>query len=159
MSKPVNPIPPGYDRLTAYIIVKGAADAIDFYKRAFGAAECLRMPNPDGTIGHAELKIGASMLMLADDQPGACGKAPTALGGTPFCFVHYVDMVDAAFDRAVAAGATVVRPLANMFYGDRSCMLVDPFGHQWALMQHIEDVPPDELQRRAAAEQAKMAGK
>lgn len=151
-------IPDGYQTLTVYIMVRNAVEAIDFYKRAFGAEERLRMPNPDGKIGHAELKIGDSMLMLADEQAGAFGKSPQTLGGTPFCFVMYVENVDAVFERAVNAGATVVRPLENKFYGDRSGIVVDPYGHQWALMQHIEDVPPEEMQRRAVAEAAKMKG-
>ena len=157
MTTPVKPIPPGYDRLSTYIIVRRAAEAIDFYKRAFGAIEHFRMPGPDGKIGHAELQIGASMLMLADEVGPAMGRAPESLGGTPFCFVHYVDDVDAAFRRAVDAGATVLQPLTNKFYGDRSGMIVDPFGHQWALMMHIEDVPPEEMAKRAAAEHEKMS--
>ncbi len=157
MTKRPCAIPEGYHTLTVYLIVQNAGDAIDFYKNAFGAEERLRMPNPDGkTIGHAELKIGDSMLMLADEQPGAFGKAPPSLGGTPFCFVMYVENVDAAFQRVVDAGATVLQPLANKFYGDRAGLVVDPFGHQWALMSHVEDVPPEELSKRAAAEQAKM---
>ena len=143
--------------ITATLSVRDWARAVEFYKAAFGAEERLRMPNPDGkTIGHAELKIGDSMLMLADEQPGAFGKSPQTLNGTPFCFVLYVENVDAAFQRAVDAGATVVRPLENKFYGDRSGLVVDPFGHQWALMSHVEDVPPDELAKRAAAEHEKM---
>ena len=156
MGKPVQPIPPGYHTLTVYIRVRNAADAMDFYKRAFGAEERFRMPNPDGKIGHAELKIGDSMLMLADEQAGAFGKSPQTLGGTPFCFVMYVENVDAAFQRAVAAGATVIRPLQDKFYGDRTGIVADPYGHQWCLTTHVEDVPPDELQRRAQAEQSKM---
>ena len=156
MSKSVQPIPPGYHTLTVYILVRNAAEAMDFYKRAFGAEERFRMPNPDGKIGHAELKIGDSMLMLADEQDGAFGKSPQTLGGTPFCFVMYLENVDAAFQRAVAAGATVIRPLENKFYGDRTGIVADLYGHQWCLMTHVEDVPPDELQRRAQAEQAKM---
>ncbi len=152
----VKAIPPGYERLTVYILVRGAAAAIDFYQKAFGAVECLRMPGPDGkTIAHAELKIGESMLMLADEVLAPVGKSPQTLGGTPFCFVMYVADVDAVFGRAVEAGATVLQPLMNKFYGDRSGVIADPFGHQWALMSHIEDVPPDELAKRAAAEQAK----
>jgi len=156
MTKP-RAIPEGYHTLTVYLIVRDCAKAIDFYKAAFGAVERFRMPNPDGkTIGHAELKIGDSMLMLADEQPGAFGKSPQTLGGTPCCFVMYFEDVDVAFQRAVNAGATVIQPLQNKFYGDRAGLLADPFGHQWALMMHVEDVPPDELQRRAAAEHAKM---
>jgi PhnB protein len=146
----VKVIPPGYERLTVYIIVRGAAQAIDFYQRAFAAVECLRMLGPDGTtIAHAELRIGESMLMLADEAGAALGRSPHALGGTPFCFVMYVADVDAVFHRAVAAGASVLQPPENKFYGDRSGVIVDPFGHQWALMCHIEDVPPDELAKRA----------
>jgi PhnB protein len=157
MDKSVKPIPEGYHTLTVYLIVKGAAEAIDFYKRAFGAVELMRLPGADGKcVGHAELKIGDSILMLADEQPGAFGKSPPALGGTPFCFVMYVENVDAAFERAVKAGATVIRPLENKFYGDRAGMLADPFGHQWGLMSHVEDVPPEELGKRAAAEHEKM---
>jgi PhnB protein len=159
MSKPVQPIPDGYHTLTVYLIVRNAAEAIEFYKHAFAAEERLRMPNPDGkTIGHAELKIGDSMLMLADEQPGAFGKSPQTLGGTPFCFVMYVENVDAAFQRAVDAGATVIRPLEDKFYGDRTGIVIDPYGHQWALMSHVEDVSPEELAKRAAAEHAKMQG-
>jgi PhnB protein len=151
----VKAIPPGYERLTVYILVRGGTEAIEFYKKAFGAVECLRMPGPDGkTIAHAELKIGDSMLMLADEAGAPLGRAPQTLGGTPFCFVMYVADVDAVFHRAVEAGATVLQPLQNKFYGDRSGVIADPFGHNWALMCHIEDVPPDELAKRAA-EQAK----
>ncbi len=152
MSKHVNPIPAGYDRLTVYLIVRGAAEAIEFYKKAFGAVERFRMAGPDGKIGHAELQIGQSMLMLADECDAAMGRSPQTLGGTPVCFVMYVADADAAFQRAVAAGATVLQPLQDKFYGDRTGMVVDPFGYQWALMTHIEDVPPEEMAKRAAAE-------
>ena len=156
MATSVKPIPDGYHTLTAYLIVRGAADAIDFYKRAFGAEERFRMPGPDGkTIGHAELKIDDSMLMLADEQAGAFGRSPQSLGGTPFCFAMYVENADAAFERAVKAGATVLRPLETKFYGDRIGMVADPYGHQWALMTHVEDVPPEEMGKRAAAEHTK----
>jgi PhnB protein len=160
MSKSVKPIPHGYHTLTAYLIVRNAAEAIDFYKRAFGAVECFRMNGSDGkTIGHAELKIGDSMLMMADEQPGAMSRSPQTLNGTTFCLCMYVDNVDAAFQRAVETGATVLRPLATMFYGDRVGMVTDPYGHHWALMMHVEDVPPEEMEKRAAAEHAKMAKK
>ena len=160
MTKSVKPIPDGYHTLTAYIIVRNASDAIEFYKRAFGAEERLRMCGPDGkTIGHAELKIGDSMLMMADEAVAPTSKSPQTLNGTTFCFCMYVDNVDAAFQRAVDAGAKVLRPLADMFYGDRVGMLIDPYGHQWGLMMHVEDVPPEELGKRAAAEHAKMASK
>jgi PhnB protein len=151
----VKAIPPGYERLIAYLIVRGAGEAIDFYQKAFGAIECLRMPGPAGkTIVHAELKIGESMLMLADEAGAAMGRSPQTLGGTPVCFVMYVAEVDAVFRHAVEAGATVLQPLQNKFYGDRSGVITDPFGHQWALMSHVEDVPSDELAKRAAAEHA-----
>jgi PhnB protein len=159
MSKAINPIPAGYERLTVYLIVRGAAEAIEFYKKAFGAVERFRMAGPDGKIGHAELQIGPSMLMLADECAEAMSRSPETLNGTTFCFVHYVEDVDAVFGRAIAAGATVMRPLENKFYGDRIGMIVDPFGHQWALMMHVEDVPPEEMEKRAAAEQAKMPAK
>jgi len=139
----------------AYIIVRDASRAIEFYKTAFGAAERFRMPGPDGKVGHAELQFGPSVLMLADECPEATSKSPQSLGATTFCFVLYVPDVDASFKRAIDAGATVLRPLENKFYGDRVGMVVDPFGHQWALMQHIEEVSPEEMNRRAAAEQKK----
>ncbi len=155
MSQSVNPIPEGYAHLMAYIIVRDASRAIEFYKTAFGAAERFRMPGPDGKVGHAELQFGPSVLMLADECPEATSKSPQSLGATTFCFVLYVPDVDASFKRAIDAGATVLRPLENKFYGDRVGMVVDPFGHQWALMQHIEEVSPEEMNRRAAAEQKK----
>jgi PhnB protein len=154
MSKPVQPIPAGYEGLMAYIILKDASRAIEFYKQALGAVERLRMPGADGKgIGHAELQIGNSILMLADECPEAMGRSPQTLGGNTFCFVLYVPNVDEAFQRAVNAGATELRPVANQFYGDRSGMVTDPFGYQWALMTHIEDVSPEELAKRAAAAQ------
>jgi PhnB protein len=160
MNKTINPIPAGYERLTAYLIVRGAAEAIEFYKKAFGAVERFRMTAPDGkTIGHAELQIGPSILMLADECPEAMSRSPNTLNGTTFCLVHYVEDVDAAFSRAVEAGATVVRPLENKSYGDRIGMLVDPFGHQWALMAHIEDVTPEEMEKRATTEHAATPSK
>lgn len=160
MSKAVKPIPEGYHTLSSYIIVRQAQEAIEFYKKAFGAVERFRLPGPDGkTIGHAELQFGDSILMLADEAVSPMNKSPQTLGGSTFCFVMYVEDVDAAFQRAVAAGATVLRPLENKFYGDRMGMVADPYGHAWGLMQHVEDVPPAEVARRAAAEQAKMPAK
>jgi len=156
MSKTVNAIPQGYEGLTAYIIVRDAERAIDFYTKAFGATERFRMPGRDGKgVGHAELQVGPSVLMLADECPEAMSRSPETLGGTTFCFVHYVEDVDSAFQRALDAGAKVLRPLKNQFYGDRVGAVTDPFGHIWALMQHIEDVTPEEMEKRAAAEQAK----
>jgi len=160
MTKPVKPIPEGFHTLTPYLILRGAAQAIDFYKQAFGAEELFRMPVPDGkTIGHAEIKLGDSILMLADEAPEMGFRSPQSLNGTPVSFLIYVEDVDAAFTRAVGAGATVERPLEDRFYGDRTGTLRDPFGHQWSLATHKEDVSPEELEKRAAAEHAKMAGK
>jgi len=132
-------------------MVRGATQAIAFYQQAFGAEERLRIPGPGGTIGHAELTIGSSLLMLADETPGMGNPSPQALHGTPVGLTLYVQDVDTVFARAVAAGATVQRPLEDQFYGDRTATVTDPFGHQWYLMTHIEDVSPDEMQRRAAA--------
>jgi PhnB protein len=142
----VAPIPPGYSSVTPYLIVRGAAKAIDFYKRAFGAVELFRFEGPDGTLGHAEIKIGNSPIMLADgmsEHPD-----PLTLGGTGVSFMLYVPDVDAAFARAIAAGATVKRPVADQFYGDRTGTLADPFGHVWSIGTHIEDVSPEEMDRR-----------
>ena len=156
MSKPVQPIPAGYEGLMAYIILKEANRAIDFYKKAFGAVEKMRLPGQDGKgVGHAELQIGPSILMLADECPEATNRSPQTLGGNTFCFVLYVPSVDAAFQRAVDAGATVLRPVADQFYGDRSGMVTDPFGYQWALMTHVGDLTPEEIGKSAAAQAAK----
>jgi PhnB protein len=145
----VAPIPPGYASVTPYLIVSGAARAIDFYQRAFGAVELFRLEGPDGTIGHAEIRIGNSPVMLADamnDYPD-----PLKLGGAAVSFMIYVPDVDAAFARAVAAGATVKRPVADQFYGDRTGTLADPFGHVWSFSTHVEDVSPEEMDRRFQA--------
>jgi PhnB protein len=160
MTKPVQPIPEGFHTLTPYLIIKGAAQAIDFYKQAFGAEELFRMPGPDGkTIGHAEIKLGDSIVMLSDECPDFGFRSPQSLNGTPVSFMFYVKDVDATFKRAVDAGATVIRPLENQFYGDRTGTVADPFGHVWSIGTHVEDVAPEELQKRAAAEHAKMAAK
>jgi PhnB protein len=158
MAATVKPIPDGYHSLTPYLYVKGAADAIEFYKSAFGAEELFRMPNPDGTVGHAEIKIGDSILMLADESPQNGALSPQSLKGTSFSFVLYVEDADATFKRAIDSGATEKRPLRNEFYGDRTGMVADPFGHEWSISTHIEDVSPEEMDKRAAAEMAKMAG-
>jgi PhnB protein len=142
----VAPIPPGYASVTPYLIVRGAAQAIDFYQRAFGAVELFRLDSPDGTIGHAEIRIGNSPVMLTDGTSGF--PDPLTLGGPGVSFMLYVPDVDAAFARAVAAGATVKRPVADQFYGDRTGTLVDPFGHVWSLGTHVEDVAPEEMHRR-----------
>jgi PhnB protein len=133
-----------------YISVKGASDAIAYYKKAFGAEELLRMPMPDGTVGHAELKIGDSIVMMADemDHPDAVAKSPRTLGGVTSGLCLYVADCDALFNRAVEAGGKVRRPLTNQFYGDRSGTVEDPFGQVWTISTHVEDVPPDELRRR-----------
>ena len=148
----VNPIPQGYSTVVTYISVKGASDAIAYYKKAFGAEELVRMPMPDGKVGHAELKIGDSILMLADemDHPDAIAKSPRTLGGVTSGLALYVADCDAVFNRAVEAGGKVRRPLTNQFYGDRSGTIEDPFGHCWTIGTHVEDVPPDELARRMA---------
>lgn len=157
MSSSVQPIPKGFHSVTPYLSIKGAAQAIEFYKKAFGAHERFRMMTPDGkSVGHAEIVIGNSIVMLADEFPG-CNQSPQRLGGTPVGFVVYVEDADSYFNRAVAEGAKVKFPLENKFYGDRAGSVTDPFGHEWTFMTHVEDVPPEELRRRAEAEFAKMA--
>ncbi len=142
-------IPDGYHSVTPYLIVKGAAAAIDFYKRAFGAVEQMRMQAPGGRIGHAELRIGDSVIMLADEHPEMGHHSPQSLGGAAVSLLIYIDGVDEVFKRAVANGAKELQPVKDQFYGDRSGTLRDPFGHQWTLATHIEDIPPDEMRRRA----------
>jgi PhnB protein len=149
------PIPEGYHSLTPYLIVDGAANALDFYTRVFGAKEKMRMPSPGGKVGHAEIRIGDSVIMLADEHPEMGARGPRKFGGSPVSLMLYVADVDATVKTAVAAGAKLVRPVENKFYGDRSGTIEDPFGHQWHLSTHIEDVPPDEMARRAAAFMAK----
>jgi PhnB protein len=159
MKTPVKAIPAGFHTLTPYLSIRGAARAIDFYKRAFGATERFRMPGPDGkTVGHAEIVIGNSIIMLADEFPEFGNTSPETLKGTPVLFALYVEDADASYKRAVEAGATVIRPIADQFYGDRAGTVQDPFGHKWTLMTHKEDVSPEELNRRLAAEYAKMGG-
>jgi PhnB protein len=145
----VKPVPEGYHSITPYLIINGAAAAIDFYKRAFGATELMRMPTPDGKIGHAEIRIGDSTIMLADETPEMGHRSPTSLGGAGVSLMIYLDDVDETFKRATAAGAKEVQAIKNQFYGDRSGTLRDPFGHVWTIATHIEDVAPDELERRA----------
>jgi len=143
----VNPIPADYAGVTSYLIVRGAAKAIDYYQRAFGATELFRLPMGD-RIGHAEIRIGAGVVMLADEMLDMGYKSPQTLGGTPVSLMFYVTDVDTTFARAVAAGGTVQKPLQNQFYGDRSGTLADPFGHVWTIATHVEDVAPDEMDRR-----------
>jgi PhnB protein len=147
----VNPIPDGYSAVTPYLIVADAAGAIEFYKSAFGAAERMRHTAPGGKVGHAELTVGGSVVMLADEFPEYNARAPGAFGGSPVTLHLYVDDVDAVVARAAAAGAAITRPVENQFYGDRAGAITDPFGHVWHIATHIEDVPPDEIARRAAA--------
>jgi PhnB protein len=147
-------MPAGYHTATPYLIIGGAATAIRFYQHAFGATERFRMPGPDGRIAHAEIQIGDSVIMLADEVLDMGYRSPRSLGGSPVSLLLYVDDVDAVFHRAVAAGAIVVRPLVNQFYGDRSGTLEDPFGHLWTVATHIEDVPLEEIARRARQQHA-----
>ncbi len=149
--KAVKAIPDGYPVLIPYLIAKDAAKAIEFYVKAFGGKERMRMPGPDGKIGHAEVQLGDSVLMLADEFPAMGAVAPPPDAPTPVFLAMYVKDVDAVFAKALARGATVKQPLENKFYGDRSGVLVDPFGHCWCLMTHIEDVSPADLKKRAAA--------
>jgi PhnB protein len=147
----VKPIPDGYHAITPYLILQGAAKAIEFYKKAFGATELFRMPHGD-KIGHAELKIGDSPIMLADEYPEMGYRSPQALGGTPVSIMLYVPDVDAVFNQAIAAGAKSVKPVVDQFYGDRNGTLEDPWGHVWTIGTHKEDVTPEEMQRRMAAQ-------
>ncbi|MGH9969460.1 MAG: VOC family protein [Pyrinomonadaceae bacterium] len=147
----VKPIPDGYHSVTPYLIIKGAADAIEFYKKAFGATELFRMPQPDGKVAHAEIKIGDSPIMLSDEHPELGYTSPTTLGGTPVSIMIYVDDVDTIFKQAIAAGGEQQKPVQDQFYGDRSGSLKDPFGHVWHVSTHVEDVSPEEIDKRAAA--------
>jgi PhnB protein len=147
----VKPIPDGYPRVTPYLCVDGAAAAIEFYVSVLGAVERGRMSAPDGKVGHAELNIGDSLVMLADEWPDMGAKGPRAYGGSPVTLHVYVEDVDAVVERAVAAGATLKGAVEDRFYGDRSGQIEDPWGHVWSLATRVEDVPPDEMERRAAA--------
>ena len=150
MKKQVQPIPPGFHTLTPHLVVKDASNAIEFYKNAFGAKEIRRAPAPDGkSLMHAELQIGDSRLMLVDEFPDMDCRGPESIGGTPVTIHMFVKDVDAAFSRAVAAGAEVKMPLEDMFWGDRYGVLTDPFGHSWSLATHKEDVTPEEIAKRA----------
>ena len=151
MSPSVKPIPDGYPRVSPYLVVDGAAQAIDFYTQVLGASERMRMGGPDGKIGHAELEFGDSVVMLADEYPDMGYVGPKAVGGNPVTIGVYVEDVDKTFDAAVKAGAKSLRPVEDQFYGDRSGQIEDPFGHRWSIQTHVEDVPPDEMQKRAAA--------
>ena len=152
----VQPIPEGYHSVSPALAIDGAADAIEFYKRAFGATERYRMPGPEGRIAHAELQIGDSVVMLSDPFPDSSVKSPSALGGTTVGIFVYVEDVDAVFQQAVDAGATVTMELEDQFWGDRFGSLTDPYGHHWSLATHVEDVPPDEMEERAKQAMAAM---
>jgi PhnB protein len=145
----VRPVPEGYHSVTPYLVVDGAAGAIEFYKKAFGATEVLRMAAPGGRVGHAEIRIGDSLIMLADEHPDMGARGPKAFGGSPVTLHLYVADVDAVARQAVAAGAKERRPVKDQFYGDRSGTFEDPYGHVWHIATHKEDLSPDELKRRA----------
>jgi len=146
----VKPIPDGYPQLSPYLCIEGAGKAIDFYREVLGAIERVRMPAPGGKVGHAELQIGDSVVMLADEFPEMGGKSPKTVGGTPVTLMVYVDDVDNVFDKAIKAGATSIGEVKDQFYGDRSGQFEDPFGHRWNVATHVEDVSPDEIGRRAS---------
>lgn len=148
------PVPDGYHTATPYLILDGAASAIDFYKRAFGATELTRYEDK-GRIGHAEIKVGDSVIMMADEYPEIGYKNPKAYGGTPVSIMLYLTDVDAQFKQAVDAGARVLRPLENQFYGDRTATIEDPFGHVWTMATHVEDLTHDQIMQRAQAATAK----
>lgn len=153
----VQPIPDGYHAVTPYLMLKGGARALDFYKEVFGATVLVRMDLPDGGLAHAEIKIGDSMIMLADEQPGMSFPGPETLGGTPVGLHLYVPDSNATFARALAAGAVQKKPLQDQFYGDRSGTVVDPFGHLWTISTHVEDVSPEEMEKRMEAMTKKAA--
>jgi PhnB protein len=154
---PAKSVPEGYHALTPYLAVDDAAQAIEFYKRAFGARERMRMPTPEGKIGHAELEIGDSVVMLSDPFPQSTCKSPRELGGTSMGVFLYVEDVDAVVQQAVGAGATVTMPVDDMFWGDRCGKIADPFGHEWQIATHKEDVPPEEMAERAREAMASMS--
>src|SRR5262245_45425168 len=146
----VVPIPAGYHSITPHLVCNGAGKAIDFYKKAFGAKERMRMPAPDGSVAHAEITIGNSIVMLGDEVPQMGVKAPQTIGGTPVNIFIYTENVDKLYAQATAAGATGDQPPTNMFWGDRYAKLTDPFGHKWSMATHVEDVSPKEMGKRSA---------
>ena len=146
----MKPVPDGYPQVIPYLVVDGAAAAIDFYNKVLGTKERMRMGGPDGKVGHAELELGDSVIMLADEFPDMDARGPKTMGGTPVSLLVYVEDADAAFDRAIQAGAKSLQPVEDKFYGDRSGRFEDPFGHRWDVATHVEDVPPDEMAKRAA---------
>jgi len=153
----VQPVPQGYHTVTPYLVVDDAAGAIEYYERAFGAKERVRMDTPDGRIGHAELEIGDSLVMLSDPFPQASTRPPSELGGTSASVFLYVEDVDAVVKNAVDEGATITREVENQFWGDRFGTITDPFGHVWSIATHVEDVPPEEIAERAKAAMAAMS--
>lgn len=146
----VSPVPEGYHSVTPYLIVKNCADAIEWYKKALGATEKMRLPGPDGSVMHAEIQVGDSPIMMGEENPQMGATAPETLGGSPVSICLYVDDVDASYPKAIAAGGTELRPLQDQFYGDRSGTLKDPFGHTWTIATHIEDVSDEDIQKRMA---------
>jgi PhnB protein len=154
----VKPIPEGYQSLTPYLAVEDATQAIDYYKQAFGATERVIMHGPDGKVGHAELEIGDSIVMLADQNPDSPTRPPNELGGCTGSIFLYTEDVDAVYQRAIDAGAVEKSKPENMFWGDRFGTLTDPFGHVWNIATHVEDVPPQEMEERAKAAMASMGG-
>ncbi len=158
MARRVKPIPQGHHSVTPYLIVGDAASALEFYRKAFGASELVRVPGPQGRIGHAEIKIGDSVIMLADEYPEMDARSPQSFGGSPVSIHLYVEDVDELAERAIGAGATVVRPVKDQFYGDRSGTVADPFGHVWHIATHKEDLTPAELHKRVEAVIAEHGG-
>lgn len=156
MSNNVKPIPDGYHTFTPYFAVQGATQAIEYYKKAFGATELFRMEAPGGKIGHAEMKIGNSIVMLADEFPEMDFKGPKSYGGSSCAFYLYVEDCDAVFNQAIAAGGKVIKPMQDQFYGDRSGQLEDPYGHRWSVATHKEDLSMEEVGKRAAEFMAKQ---
>jgi PhnB protein len=151
MKTEINYTPAGYHTVTPYLIVSGAARAIEFYQQAFGATEVMRISAPDGTVGHAEIQIGDSRIMLGDECPEGEARGPQSIGGTPVGLLLYFKDVDAVTARAVSLGAKLFKPVQDQFYGDRSGTIIDPFGHKWTIATHKEDVSPEEIHKRAAA--------
>jgi len=154
----VKPIPDGYPRVSPYLCIDGAADAIEFYTKVFGATERTRMPAPEGKIGHAELQIGDSVIMLSDEFPEMGNRSPKSVGGTPVILSVYVEDVDGVFGQAIDLGAKSVQEVENQFYGDRSGQFEDPFGHRWSVATHVEDVAADEMAKRAAETMGEAEG-
>lgn len=146
--KPVHYIPEGYNSVTPYLIIKGAAQAIEYYKNVFGATEVVRMDGPDGTVGHAELQIGDSRIMLADENPEMGNRSAATIGASPVSLYLYMPDCDSVVEKAVAAGAKILKPVQDQFYGDRSGFIQDPFGHLWGVATHKEDVSPEEMEER-----------